>query len=236
MGQEKIAVQLFYAYFSLYDQPSPIIFIVSPSNQDEFFTVPAEPTYNETVLMQQVAAGNETAFRQLFDQYRQKIYSLAMYLTRSEVLSEEIVQDVFMKVWSNRDQLHQIDYFNAWLRTIARNTISNYLRGLARERLALSRLDVTKNDSTLSSENIFLDRQYQQLMQEAIRQLPAQQQKAFLLSRQAGLKNEEIARQMGISIHTTKEHLQRATRSIRQYLDARIELSVVTAVSLYLLS
>ena len=87
----------------------------------------------------QVSEGDAIAFRQLFDHYRNKIYSLGMYLTRSETLSEEIVQDVFLKVWEKREELTGINYFNAWLRTVAKNTCSNYLRSLAMEKIALSR-------------------------------------------------------------------------------------------------
>lgn len=196
--------------------------------------MPKESIYNEKELLQQVAEGSETAFRTLFDKYCQKIYVLAMYLTHSDVLSEEIVQDVFMKVWNNREQLLEIDYFNSWVRTIARNTVLNYLRSLAREKLALNKLELNENANTSSSEDILIEKQYRQILEEAIRQLPPQQKKVYLLSRQSGLKNEDIARQLGISIHTTKEHLQRALYFIRSYLDDRIELVVIAAISYYL--
>ncbi len=66
-----------------------------------------------------------------------KVYSLSMYLTRSAFMSEEITQEVFVKVWNNRHQLTSINYFNSWIRTIARNTILNYIKTKAREQLAL---------------------------------------------------------------------------------------------------
>ena len=77
---------------------------------------------------------------------------MGMYLTRSETLSEELVQDVFLKVWKNRDQLPALHYFNAWLRTIASNTCSNYLRSMAIERLALTQLVSEQSVSVESAE------------------------------------------------------------------------------------
>jgi RNA polymerase sigma-70 factor (family 1) len=190
--------------------------------------------YEEKALLMEVSQGDEKAFRRLFDQYRQKIYSLSMHLTRSDVLSEEIVQDVFMKVWTNRNQLIQLDYFNAWLRTIARNTIISYLRSLTREKLALNKMEVVSENSSSPTEDIMIEKEYRQILEEAIKKLPPQQKKAYLLSRQAGLKNEEIARQMGISIYTVKEYLHLALRFIRGYLDTRLELMIFTALALYL--
>jgi RNA polymerase sigma-70 factor (family 1) len=190
--------------------------------------------YEEKALLMEVSQGDEKAFRRLFDQYRQKIYSLSMHLTRSDVVSEEIVQDVFMKVWTNKNQLVQLDYFNAWLRTVARNTIISYLRSLTREKLALNKLGAVSDNSGNSTEDTLIEKEYRQILEEAIKKLPPQQKKAYLLSRQAGLKNDEIARQMGISIYTAKEYLHLALRFIRSYLDTRLELMIFTAVALYL--
>lgn len=182
----------------------------------------------------QVSEGDEHAFRQLFDQYRDRIYSLGMYLTRSEILSEEIVQDVFLKVWEKRDQLAGINYFNAWLRTVAKNTCSNYLRNLAMEKIAMSRFAVSNDSETASSENDVIAKEYGQIIDEAIRQLPPQQKKVYMLSRQSGKKQEEIARELNISIYTVKEYMKLAQRSIRQYIESRLGLLILTAISLHL--
>lgn len=195
----------------------------------------AGPLYDdEKMILSRVAKGDESAFRVLFDRHRQKIYNLAMYLTRSEVHSEEILQDVFMKVWKNRAQLNEIIYFNAWLRTIARNTTTNYLKSLAREKLALGKLQRNQSTDKNATEYEMLEKQYKQLLEEAIAQLPPQQKRVYLLSRTGGLRYELIAAEMGITVNTTKEHLKKALGSIRGYLDKRIELIVAAAILLYL--
>lgn len=191
-------------------------------------------TYTERELLLQVAEGSTIAFQHLFDLYRNKIYSLGMYLTRSEFLAEEIVQDVFMKVWENREQLAGIQYFNAWLRTVAKNTCCNYLRTMALEKLAMNQLAANTATETASSENEVIARQYEQIIDAAIQQLPAQQKKVYLLSRKAFKKQEEIAHELNISVYTVKEYMKLAQRSIRRYLENRTELVVLTAVVFYL--
>ena len=157
-----------------------------------------------------------------------------MYLTRSEILSEEIVQDVFMKVWDKRDQLQEINYVNAWLRTVARNTCSNYLRTLAMEKLAMNRYALQNNAETPSAENDVIAKEYEQIIEAAIRQLPPQQKKVYLLSRQAGKKQAEIANELNISIYTVKEYMKLAQRSIRQYLESNLDISILLAIVIFL--
>ena len=157
-----------------------------------------------------------------------------MHLTRSEILSEEIVQDVFMKVWEKRDQLPEINYLNAWLRTVARNTCSNYLRNLAMEKLVMNRYSLQNNSETPSPENDVAAKEYEQIIEAAIHQLPPQQKKVYLLSRQAGKKQAEIADELNISIYTVKEYMKLAHRSIRKYLESKLDRVILLAIAMFL--
>jgi RNA polymerase sigma-70 factor (ECF subfamily) len=194
----------------------------------------SELLFNEQYLLKQVSEGDEVAFRQLFDHYSKKIYSLSMYLTRSEFLAEEITQDVFLKIWMRKEQLAGIEYFNAWLKTIAHNVAVNHLKRLAQEKLILERIAKETQHSNNHTENTVISLEYERILKEAIAQLSPQQQKVYLLSRQEGLKYEEIAREMQISIHTVKEYMKKALHSIRVYLNGRIDLAVALAVALFL--
>lgn len=185
--------------------------------------------HNEKALLLRVAEGDETAFRVLYDHYRKKIYTLGLLLSRSENQAQELVQDVFMKIWEKREQLREIDYFNAWLRTIARNTAINYLRARAMEKLGLARL-LTYQSSNYVTENDVADREYAVLLQAAIRQLPLQQQKVYILHRQQRLRHEAIAEQLGISVLTSKKYMKLALRSIRVFLERRMDAAVLLAL------
>lgn len=188
----------------------------------------------EKALLLQVAKGDESAFRQLYDRYRQKIFSLGMYLTHSEVLSEEIVQDVFMKVWEKRSQLTAISFFNAWLRTVARNTCSNYLRSLAIEKLALHEFALKTNTVPISPEVGFETKEYEQILEAAIQQLSPQQRKVYLMSRRQGMKQQDIATELNISYYTVKEYMKLANRSVMNYLGTKLDIAIPLAILLYL--
>ncbi|MBX2921696.1 MAG: sigma-70 family RNA polymerase sigma factor [Chitinophagaceae bacterium] len=185
--------------------------------------------HNEKDLLLRVAEGDEIAFRVLYDHYRKKIYALGLLLTRSESQAQELVQDTFMKIWEKREQLREINYFNAWLRTIARNTAVNYLHARAMEKLGLARLPMRESGSCFTEDDV-ADREYALVLQAAIRQLPLQQQKVYILHKQQGLRHEAIAEQLGISVLTSKKYMKLALRSIRMFLEHRMDTAVSFAL------
>lgn len=181
---------------------------------------------HERALLQQVAEGNTDAFRALFHAHQQKIGTFVLGWTKSLPLAEEIVQDVFLKVWLNKEILPTIDRFEAYLYTIARNQSFNALKQAARERIkakewaAAFELEQEDNDQ--------LSEQYLPIIEKAIQQLPQQQQKVYLLKKQQGLKYEEIAAQMNISPETARKHLAAALKNITRFVqDYQVVLTII---------
>ncbi|HEX8376439.1 MAG TPA: sigma-70 family RNA polymerase sigma factor, partial [Pedobacter sp.] len=85
----------------------------------------ADSSYNESFLLQLTATGDENAFRKIYENYLNKLYSYAFRLTQKEELAEEVVQDVFLKIWVNRGELTEIQKFDSYLYTIVRNQCFN---------------------------------------------------------------------------------------------------------------
>jgi len=79
--------------------------------------------YNEPALLLKIAEGDESAFRKLFEHYWDNIYSVALAFTKSPVIAEEMVQDVFVKIWTKRQYLPEVQKFSDYLFIIARNHI-----------------------------------------------------------------------------------------------------------------
>jgi RNA polymerase sigma-70 factor (family 1) len=192
-----------------------------------------DPAYDEREVLVRVARGDQHAFRQLFDRHRDKIYSFALYLTRLEPTAEEITQDVFTKAWTHREKLPKLDYFPSWLKVVARNEAYNYLKRKARERLALLDLAGQGPVAAPSSEGELEARDFARLLREAVDRLPPQQQRVYLLSRREGLKQEEIAAELQLSVRTVKNHMSAALRSVRDYVDTRIDVAVLIAIALF---
>jgi len=187
----------------------------------------------EKELLLQVASGDAESFKYLFEKYKNKIYSMSMYITRSEYISEEITQEAFYKVWQHREELGKIEFFNSYLRTIVANVAYNYLKRIANEKFILKSISKQSSGISNSTENTVLFNDYQAILDQAIQKLPPQQKKVYILSRQEGLKQEEIAKRMNISIYTVKEYLKCALISISKFVDKKLELSIIAAAQIF---
>jgi len=100
-------------------------------------------TYNERELLLSLAQGNDNAFASVFHHYRHRIYAIAFRLLGTTSQAEDTVQDVFLKMWLKRQELHEISHFKAYLFTVTRNHIFTALKLLAREQLMESELSAT---------------------------------------------------------------------------------------------
>jgi RNA polymerase sigma-70 factor (ECF subfamily) len=177
---------------------------------------------DERDLLMQVASGNENAFRQLFMLHHQQLGVHMLRITNSVELAEEVVQDVFVKIWFTRESLVRVDNFKAYLFVISKNHALNCLKKLAKERTLIKELEDNAAES-LTPGMTGTDLYYN-LLDEAIDQLPPQQQKVYLLSRHGRLKYTEIAEQLELSRETVKKYLQIATLSITEYVHDHLEV------------
>lgn len=173
---------------------------------------------SEQEILREIASGNEKAFRQLFGRYWDNIYGIAFALTKSSGLAEEMVQDVFVKIWLKRMQLTTVICFEAYLYTIARNHIFNTLRKKVREVPFTEELIQYLSAHAHSPEQQLLLKESEMLISKAVAQLPPRQYLIYQLSRQQGLSQEEIARRLKISVNTVKSHMNKALHAIRSYL------------------
>jgi len=186
-------------------------------------------TYNDHELLKQLAAGNEKAFAQLFNNCRATIYSVAFKFLKSPVLAEEIVQDVFLKVWLKRNEMNGIKDINAYLFVMARNCIFDRIKKMAYETAAQKAL---KDEPFFIDDTEHLVRQHQcqQLLKQAIELLPPQQKQVYHLAKEDGLSHEKIAEQMRLSKLTVKTHMAKALLSIRKYLNAHLNMLPVLSL------
>lgn len=184
------------------------------------------------MLFPRIAAGDQEAFATLFHLWRDKLYFFILRMTGSEARAEDVLQDVFTRIWQNRAHLGDIQNGDAYIYSMARNQAITYLRQMARETQALARLSRSTPAPDAGSDEGLFEKELQEKLIDIIQHLPPQQRQVFTLSRQYGLKKEEIAEQMNISASTVKNHLTHALRTIRQELG--IEWQIVPTLLLIL--
>ncbi|MES1250243.1 MAG: RNA polymerase sigma-70 factor [Chitinophaga rupis] len=187
-------------------------------------------SYDDKLLFGRIATGDEAAFKLLFDKYKVRFYAASLKMTRSSTLSEEIVQEIFMTLWLRRAGLPEIDNPYSYLFTMVYNSVYAHFRRIALEKQMQHTMGERAAERSDETEEWLDARESRQWVEEAIRQLPPQQQNVYRLSREAGMSREEIARQLGISPHTVKNHLQEALKSIRAHLQRMAGLAVVLSL------
>ncbi|UFH56144.1 RNA polymerase sigma factor [Spirosoma sp. KNUC1025] len=173
---------------------------------------------SERELVEMASSGNEIAFTQLFHLYKHKLYSFTLRLVNDPHAAEDIVQDIFLKLWNNRTQLAAVHSFGSYVFQMAQNQSINSFRRMASETLILSELFHQQSAADLSTEQAINFRETQTIVAAIVEKLPPQQKLVYQLSREKGLKHEEIAEQLKLAPSTVKNHLIQALNTIREQL------------------
>jgi len=172
---------------------------------------------DDSVLVRQLVNGNILAFNTLFRKYSCRLYRFAIGYLKSDDESEELVQEVFTKVWEKRRDLKEELSFKFYLFTIAFNLIRKHFRTKARliEYFKTSLLDETdlQTSQKITHDSLF------QYINELVNQLPERRKRIFIKSRFEGLSIKEIAEELQISHKTVENQLTDALRFIRVNLN-----------------
>lgn len=178
-----------------------------------------------------ISTGDEAAFRCLFDRYRGRIYTYGLRLSENTSLADEVVQDVFLKVWLKRKDLPGIENFSAWLYAIARNRLFDMMKQQAREQETRESVQQEAAPPVNNVELSLLEKEQQVLLRDALAKLSPRQQLIYNLSRNRGMKHEEIAHTLKISRNTVKTHLVHALRVIKDHISPYIN-TLITGIGL----
>lgn len=155
------------------------------------------------------------AFEILFKRYEPYLHRYVQKMVACEYHSEEIVSDVFVKIWKNRKELTITTSVKAYLRMCVRNLSIDHLRRQTRLRNAQSQLPCTDNQTEDSPEATFIHTEMSNFLEQAIKQLPPKGRYIFQLSRNEGKKYREIASELEISIKTVETHMRRSLIHLR---------------------
>jgi RNA polymerase sigma-70 factor (ECF subfamily) len=193
--------------------------------------------YEEAHLITLLADDSEYAFQLIYDRYRNRIYQTAVRYLKSPLLAQEVVQDVFLKLWIERKNIKTDQPVEAWLYTVAKNNLINRLKKIANEWKAINNLKLLTQQFIDSSSNKIEEAQYNERLQKAIQSLPPHQQKVFYFARNEHLTYIQIGEKMGISPLTVKTHMSRALLHIKTHfsdIEGLFIVSVLLNLSFFL--
>jgi RNA polymerase sigma-70 factor (ECF subfamily) len=177
---------------------------------------------NVIELFAAVTANNTIAFQLLFEQYRAKMYAVALKLTKSSYAAEEITQEIFISLWTGRAKLQNVRDPEAYLYTMAYHKISRYLKKES-SRTRILELDIWWNNrfSNETEETVFANESILHI-NKAVEGLSPQKKLIYQLNRQQGKSCVEIAKALNVSPNTVKSQLLKAVRTIRHYLEKKV--------------
>jgi len=167
-----------------------------------------------------LAEGDETAFRRVFHYYTPRLRPFVFSIVKSDAVAEEIVQDIFLKLWANRQSVAQKENPSSWLFTVAARQSLSFLRHMSVERRYIDSVKAQIAHASLQSpveDRLFL-REDEALLKKAVDVLPPRQKLIYTLSRHEGFSHKEIADQLNISPHPVKNHIVTAIRTLQDFV------------------
>ena len=174
-------------------------------------------SYDDSQLFTRIAAGDEAAFRDIVHHYSPKLLSFVFRMTKTMHIAEEIVQEVFLKLWQKRED-NRIDNMGGWLHTVAANMTYTHLRREALNNRLINSLKAGHVDIHSEIDLKIDHKESVSLLTKAISQLPEQQRRVYELSKLEGMSREEIGKLLNISPNTVKNHLAKALQSLKTSL------------------
>lgn len=171
-----------------------------------------------------IAQGDQRKFRQLMDLTADELLLFAMGFLRNKEVAEEIVSDVFVKIWNNRSELENIKNLKSYLFISVKNGCLTHLRKTKKEKvISLDEFSDFHFIPVEGPENEYIDNEIRDEIYLSIEKLPPKCKLAFTLAKINGLKYKEIAEVMGVTEKTVNNHLVTAVKKITETLNGGIK-------------
>lgn len=173
----------------------------------------------DTLLLQQIAEGDEKAFEIFFKRTSSLLFSWICKLVKDEIESRAVLQDVYIQIWIYRDKLTGVEHLLPWLKTV---TTHQCFRYLSRQKSYYAR-NIPQNEevntfTTKDAEEHLSFKDTNRLIHEALASLTPQQLQIYTLSREQGLNSAQIAYKMGLSRGHVRNTLSNILAIIREHL------------------
>ena len=174
---------------------------------------------DDNALLIKLASGDKMAFNTLFERHSDKLFNYLCKITKSPEVSEEVVTDIFVKLWLGRELLDHIVNLESFLHKVAYHKATDFLRTISRHtRLQKRYIDRLETEPQRLADDLIIDKEFRHILQKAIYQLPPQRKLIYTFSREQGLTYDQIATALNLSRNTVKNSIMAATKSIKKFL------------------
>lgn len=176
----------------------------------------------DSILIQSLRRGDHGAFERLFQRYAQKIFVFSMSYLKNEADAEEVVQEVFLRIWMNRDSLKSETSFQAYLFTIAYNAMKKMFNAKAKSnQFKLELVDELDDGAGV----VDYEKNYQLVvsrLDQFIEQMPERRRLIFVQRKREGRSVRQIAENLNISVKTVENQITEAMKYLKKRFEGEL--------------
>lgn len=169
-------------------------------------------------LIKQLKSENKVAINEVYELYSNRLYRFIYGYLKSEADTLDVIQEVFIRLWNSRHHLKEDTNIEAFVFTVARNTIISAFRKKATEKEYLENLKLLVIKNSSDTESLVEYNLLSEKVKEIVSQLPNQRKRIFILSKEKGYTNQTIANELQISIKTVEDHMTKARKFLKENL------------------
>ena len=182
-------------------------------------------------LIGRLKNNDKSALDEIFNYYYPRLYNFSKKILKIEDDIDDILQDVFLKIWFHRNKINNPETFNSFIFTITKNALLNLIRSNVKNQAFKEEFSKRIISSEYVTQNQIEFNEIKTAINNIVAKLPEKRQKVFLLSRNEGLSNKEIAQKLNISEKTVEDHITHSIRILKKSLS---EIGILSLLYCYL--
>lgn len=173
--------------------------------------------FNESKLLISLQKGDVKAFEKLYFFYSKKLYGNILRMVKSTEIAEEILQELFQRIWEKRKTIDTAKSFKSYLFTIAKHLVYDFLHRQVKQRSIEAYLVAESSSSYQHIDEEIAFKEANIIITNGILRLPPQRRLVFVLCKIEGKTYKDVSRLLGISTATISDHIVKATKSLKSY-------------------
>jgi len=186
----------------------------------------------DTSIINRLKDGDELAMKELITKYKSTLAQSMMRILKSQEDVEDLLQELFIRIWTRRQDIDTDLSFHAFIYRIAGNLVYDRLRKLAHEKRLVADYFTHLTEVYSHIEEGVFNQETKDILNQAIEQLPEQRRRVFILCKIEGRSYEEVSRLLSISVATVNTHITNANTTLRNYFQQRPDLSFLIVLAL----
>jgi len=177
-------------------------------------------------LVKEIKAGSQQAFGEVYDLYSKPLYRNIFRLVKDEFVAEELLQDLFLKIWQHREKIDPEKSFKSFLYKVAENLVYTHFRKIAKDKRMIDHLTNLSTEYDSNAEELIIKKEGHHLLKLAIESLSPQRKHIYTLCKLEGKSYDEVSTELGISTSTIQDHIVKGNKAVKKFLESHHHMAV----------